>query len=82
MPVIVGNLCEVIMKPFDNKYGYCPECGAELAPVHFIEEEYKINPYNYAPYKTGRKRWAVSHLVCTRCLKNQCVDDSFDGPWH
>lgn len=67
------------MHEFDNRYGYCPECGGDLAPVHFIEEEYKICDGRL--YKTGRKRWAVSHLVCTRCLKNQCVDDSFDGPW-
>lgn len=68
------------MYEFYNRYGHCPECGGDLEPVHYIEEEYKITRNGYR-YKTGRKRRAVSHLVCTLCLKNQCVDDSFDGPW-
>lgn len=32
--------------------------------------------------KTGRKRQAVSHLICEDCLKQQIVDNSFDGEWY
>lgn len=62
-----------------NIYGNCLECGGELHPVYFIEEETKVRHGHM--YLTGRKRRAVSHLVCENCLKNQCVDDSFYGDW-
>ena len=61
-------------------YGECERCGGELKPVWFIEEEYKTTNDGHK-YRTGRKRRAVSHLTCDNCLKNYCVDDSFDGAW-
>lgn len=61
-------------------YGICDYCGSLLEPVWFIEEEIKITSDGHQ-YRTGRKRRACSHLVCTGCLKNHCVDDTFDGPW-
>lgn len=57
-------------------YGTC-ECGGWLHPVRFIEKEMDRNHG-----LTGRVRDAVSHLVCDDCLKNVCVDDTFDGPWY
>ena len=57
-------------------YGQC-ECGCGLEPVWFLEEEYDAKTYA----KTGRKRKAVDVLTCPRCLKDYCVDDTFDGPW-
>lgn len=60
------------------KYGTC-ECGGELAPVWFEEEEHVVRDGNM--YRTGRKRTACSHLVCIECFKNYCVDGTFDGPW-
>lgn len=63
-----------------NIYGECCECGAPLEPVWFTEYEYKVIKGHM--YKTGRKRIAVDSLVCPYCLHVECVDDSFDGPWH
>ena len=60
-------------------YGYCDDCRVPLEPVFFIEEETKIE--HGVMFKTGRKRRAVSHLTCLSCLKNFCVDDSFDSIW-
>ena len=60
----------------EPKYGNCPECGGELRPVWFTEKEY--DRYNIP---TGRTRHAVDCLVCKDCMKEYCVDDSFDGPW-
>lgn len=62
-----------------EEYGYC-ECGGRLFPVWFTDEEYSI--VKGIMFRTGRKRRACSHLVCESCLKNHCVDDSFDGPWY
>lgn len=62
-----------------SDFGIC-DCGGKLYPVYFTEEEYEI--HDGIRIKTGRKRRAVSHLVCDYCLKNFCVDDTFDGPWH
>lgn len=56
-------------------YGEC-SCGTSLIPVFFIEEERNRNNV-----KTGRKRRAISCLVCPTCLKNFCIDDSFDEKW-
>jgi hypothetical protein len=64
----------------EPKYGTCSTCNSELKPVWFIEEEYTYSSGNR--YKTGRKRKACSHLECTGCLKNICVDDTFDGNWY
>lgn len=58
-----------------SKFGEC-KCGGNLQPVYFTEEERKKG------IKTGRKRRAVSHLVCENCLRNECIDDSFDGNWY
>jgi hypothetical protein len=60
----------------ESKYGDCPYCGGKLSAVWFEEEEMKNG------YYTGRVRRAVSHLCCIDCLRNVCVDDSFDGKWH
>ncbi len=61
-------------------FGTCSRCGGTLAPIWFTEEEVKTA--NGVKWRTGRKRRAVSHLVCEDCLKNFPVDDSFDGEWH
>jgi len=53
----------------------CHELSCE--EVWFEEPEY--DKHNR---KTGRYRKAVSHIVCTNCGKNICVDDSFDSPWY
>ncbi len=63
----------------ENKYGYCTRCGAELRPIWFTDEEYKME--NGRKWKTGRTRTACSHLECTVCFKNYAVDDTFDSPW-
>ena len=62
------------------KYGKCKDCNIDLEPVWFEEEEYKIE-YG-RKYRTGRKRKAVSHLICPYCMKKYVVDDSFDGNWY
>lgn len=58
----------------------CPKCGSIMIPIWFTEEEVK-HANGYYPYKTGRKRRAVSHLECPYCFTKECVDDSFDQPW-
>lgn len=62
-----------------TKYGECPYCGDDLIPIWFTEEETVV--IHGTLCKTGRKRRAVSHLSCPTCLRNECVDDSFDMPW-
>lgn len=57
-------------------YGVCSRCDYPFAPVYFMEEERDKNHF-----LTGRVRRACSHLVCECCGKNECVDDTFDGPW-
>ena len=57
-------------------YGVCKRCDFPFSPVHFLDEE--RDKYNR---KTGRVRRAVSHLVCECCGKQECVDDTFDGPF-
>jgi hypothetical protein len=61
----------------NNMFGYCEVCDTGLNPVYFTEEE-----KNKSGWPTGRKRRAVSHLVCEHCGKKVIVDDSFDGAWH
>lgn len=61
-------------------FGNCPYCGGLLAPVYYTEDETTITDDGYM-YRTGRKRRAISHLVCESCLRNQCIDDSYDGLW-
>lgn len=56
-------------------FGECT-CGGKLSAIRFIEVE--RDKYNIS---TGYIRTAVSYLQCDSCLKNHCVDDSFDGPW-
>lgn len=62
-----------------NKYGTCERCGTDLIPIWFTEEERKV--VNGIMSKTGRTRQAVDVLSCPHCLKEYCVDDSFDGNW-
>lgn len=69
----------VRMSKYSEKYGECAVCGWPMAPVWFTEEETVV--IDGTLHKTGRKRRAVSHLTCTNCLTNECVDDSFDKPW-
>ena len=57
-------------------YGVCARCDFPFSPVHFLDEERDKHHL-----LTGRVRKAVSHLVCECCGKNECVDDTFDGPW-
>lgn len=61
-----------------SKYGKC-ECGYLLEPIWFTEEQTDVS--GGIMIKTGRKRKACSHLVCSGCLRNYCVDDSFDSSW-
>lgn len=61
-------------------YGECECCGVGLLPVWFEERESKIE-YGSMVW-TNRYRKAVSHLTCGCCLRNYCVDDSFDGDWY
>lgn len=63
----------------ESKYGVC-ECGSPLEPVFFMEKEYKT--ISGIMVQTGRKRRACSHLLCTGCMRQYPVDDTFDGPWH
>lgn len=63
-----------------SKYGLCQHCGTPLSPAWFIEEETVV--VHGVMYKTGRKRQACSHLTCVFCLRNEIVDDSFDGRWY
>lgn len=58
-------------------YGVCTHCGSPLAPIWFTEREYGRNNI-----PTGRKRTAVDYLLCESCGHRECVDDTFDGPWH
>ena len=58
----------------------CPVCGNKMNPVWFTEEETETE--HGIMYKTGRKRMACSHLACEYCGHMECVDDSFDKPWH
>ena len=64
----------------NNDFGKCSKCGGKLQPVFFEEKEIKV--ITGTMIYTGRKRTAVSHLTCENCMKNECVDDSFDGAWH
>lgn len=59
----------------ENIYGKCEDCGINLKPLWFVEEEI-VNGI-----KTGRVRNAVSYLFCEKCGETCIVDDSFDGPW-
>ncbi len=61
------------------KYGLCRHCDTPLSPVWFTEEETIV--IQGVLCKTGRKRLACSHLTCMYCLRNEVVDDSFDGKW-
>lgn len=53
----------------------CDKCGITPEPIWFTEHEVKNG------VETGRIRKAVDVLVCPCCLKEYCVDDSYDGPW-
>lgn len=61
-------------------YPQCPKCDSVMQPIYFIDEEEIIR--NGIRYKTGRTRKAVSHFECPICSDRECVDDSFDEPWH
>lgn len=61
-------------------FGKCPHCGGRLIPIWFIDEETVVR-YGHL-VKTGRRRRAVSHLTCEVCMRNQVIDDSYDGDWY
>lgn len=63
-----------------NKFGECRHCGESLVPITFIQNETRI--VNGTLIRTGRERIAVDYLTCKNCLRNECVDDSFDGVWY
>lgn len=64
----------------EDKFGKC-DCGGTLYPIYYTL--YETTDINGNYIRTGRKKRAVSHLVCDSCLKNICIDDSFDeGYWH
>ena len=65
------------MDKTEGKYGYCSFCGSALKPVWF--KLYETDRYGC---RTGRWKMAVDALVCGGCLKEETVDDSFDGDWH
>lgn len=72
------NFVKKTMQPNED-YGNCKYCGTQLKPVRFREDEYKIE--GKMMYKTGRNRLAVDFLICEKCLRHYCADDTFDGPW-
>ncbi len=59
---------------------YCSNCGHKTSKIWYTEEE--TQTHGGIMFKTGRKRQAVSHLECQFCGNTDCVDDSFDLPWH
>lgn len=59
-----------------SEYGSCEYCNESLEPVWFVEEEYKMYYGEYQ--KTGRKIRKMDYLICPKCLREYCVDDSFD----
>lgn len=64
-----------------NSKGYpiCVECGTDMQPEWFEEQEYKTVQGCLCP--TGRKRMNISHFTCPNCLKKEACDDSFAKPW-
>ena len=62
--------------------GNCGHCGHPLTIIWYEEEEERQGHHPGFPYKTGRKRRNASHLTCTGCLRNVCVDgDTFAWGW-
>lgn len=61
-----------------NKIGLCPKCGYHMEVEQWFEEK----EYDKNGILTGRTRLSASCLVCPNCLHKECIDDTFDGPWH
>ena len=61
-------------------FGKCPYCNGNLKPIWFKKKKKVVRSGHLM--KTGRKRQAVSYLICEDCLEQQIVDDSFDGEWY
>lgn len=83
MNKVVGEIVVDPITMLNNKekeFGICSRCGTPLVPVWFTEKEQIVK--DGIMYYTGRKRRACSHLTCPECLKNEVVDDSFDGGWY
>ena len=59
----------------------CHECGKEMTPVMYREEEYVRSGISMC--KTGRYRISHDgHFVCEFCGAIECVDSEFmAGPW-
>ena len=49
-----------------KRYGLCHECGTNLEPVFFVEEE--VVERGNALLKTGRWRNRIAYLECPHCL--------------
>lgn len=60
------------MKGSDERFEICTHCRTAMKPVYAKEVDEKNN----------RWRIIVDYLVCPFCGEIQCVDDTFDGPWH
>ena len=58
----------------------CRNCGYKMIPIRFIEEETKTE--HGRMWKTGRKRYNISHFECQVCGTKEAVDDSFAGNWY
>lgn len=67
---------------YRSDYPKCKHCDCTMEPIWFEEKELRRNSYDGQLYPTGRKRIACSHFTCPECLRNECADNSFDGPWH
>lgn len=61
----------------NKDYGVCERCGTKLQ----VSEWFTEYEYDEKGMPTGRTKKAVSSLICPCCLKNYCVDDTFDEPW-
>lgn len=58
----------------------CRECGAEMTPIMFREEEHVIDHGRLI--MTGRYRTSCDYLQCEHCGNTECVDGDFmAGPW-
>ena len=73
--IINARNANTAVKIFKTNYSFCNT-------IH-IEKVYKdeIKTEHGRMYKTGRKRFNVSHLECEICGHKEAVDDSFAGNW-
>lgn len=55
-------------------YGFCNVCETPLEVSEWFDEP----EFNKQGIPTGRYRRAANSLTCPCCMKNFCIDDSFD----